>query len=829
MIVKFCKATEYKISLGFHDIILINQGEGMYKEWIIKDCDINDGSLIKRLLATRGIKNEQDIENFLNPLQTKLSDPYVFTDMQKCIERLSNAIDNNEKIIIYGDFDADGVTSTSLLYRTLSHLGADVNYFIPDREKEGHGLDTKALVKIMTTVKPKVLITVDCGISNNEAVSFLNSFKIDVIITDHHEAPEELPNAYAIINPKAPNAIDESLSAKEIESLTSLAGVGVAFKTAQALLAHYNKTEFIFDILPYAAVGTIADVVPLIGENRHIVLKGLDLISKGRHLGIKRLLESAGYTLSNGITSEQIAFGVAPRINASGRLDTVEAALKVMLSDNPQEIEMAVITLNEFNKIRQNLCQETFLQADEMIKKEGNKNPAIILFNPEWKVGIIGIVASKLVEKYYKPTFLMTYYEEAKQIRCSARSIEGIHLYDAIDSIGDLLDGYGGHAMAAGLSFSPDKTPFKLVKENLNRIIKEMTNGKDLKPFINIDLEVTAEDITVDLVEQISQLEPFGQANPSPVFAMKNLKIKQKRLMGENKDHLRLTVNSGNSEFNCIRWGEGDISLVAGDPLDVAFHPQINEYQGNITVQLIVDDIHSPHLKEEESQAQSQNSLKIYDHRKKTDILPQVNDYIKTTKQDILVFAESKAIKDKLRPYLSLTEKCVSRENLRICDSIMFFDYPADIETFQKILEKTSPKSIHLMNYEIKYFDEIEFLKTFAGMLKFAVNNNNGNVQILRFASHLGKSLNLIELMFDLFEEENFIKILEKDNKHFKIEYFGISDIEKLIQNPKYSTILNMAEECEIFQKRLMEDDLFEIENFISENEIQDIGMLQTV
>lgn len=790
----------------------------MYKEWIFKDCETNESSLIKRLLSTRGIKNEQEIKDFLNPLQTKLSDPYVFTDMQKGVERLSNAIDNQEKIIIYGDFDADGVTSTSLLYRTLSHLGADVNYFIPDREKEGHGLDTKALVKIMTTVKPKVLITVDCGISNNEAVSFLNSFKIDVIITDHHEAPEELPNAYAIINPKAPNALDETLSAKEIESLTSLAGVGVAFKLSQALLTHYNKTEYIFDILPYAAVGTIADVVPLIGENRHIVLKGLDLISQGRHLGIKRLLESAGYSVAKGVTSEQIAFGVAPRINASGRLDTVEAALKVMLSDNPQEIEMAVITLNEFNKIRQNLCQEAFLQADEMVKKEGNKNSAIVLFNPEWKVGIIGIVASKLVEKYYKPTFLMTYYEETKQIRCSARGIEGIHLYDVIDSIGDLLDGYGGHALAAGLSFSPDKVPFKQVKEHLNRIIKEMTVGKELKPFINIDLEVSADDITVDLVEQISQLEPFGQANPSPIFAMKNLKIKQKRLMGENKDHLRLTVNAGNSEFNCIRWSQGDISLVVGDQLDVAFHPQINEYQGNISVQLIVDDIHSPHLKEDEDQIQEENHLKIYDHRKKNDILNQVNDYVKNAKQNILIFAESKTIRDKLRPYSALNEKCCTRENLENCDSVMFFDYPADKETFNKIIDSTSPKSIHLMNYEIKYFDDIEFIKTFSGMLKFASNNNNGNVELLRCASHLGKSLNLIELMFNLFEEEGFIKILEKDNHHYKIEYIGVNDFEKIINCSKYALIADIAEECELFQKTLLEEEVDDIEALIAHN-----------
>ena len=310
------------------------------KEWIFNKTDEHEKSLIKKLLYSRGIKTEEDIEEFLNPLEMKLTHPKAFCDMEKCIERLSYAIDNGEKIVVHGDFDADGVTSTSLLYRTFKYLGADVNYFIPDREKEGHGFDTKALVNIMTKVKPKVIISCDCGISDVDAVNFLNSFKIDVIITDHHEAPEILPKAFAIINPKAPYALDENLTSKQITSLTSLAGVGVAFKVAQALLEKYNKLEFIYEILPYVAVGTVADIVPLIGENRYYVTKGLELISKGKHYGISRLLDSAGY--KGQITSEQIAFGIAPRINASGRLDTVDAALKVLISDNRQEIEMAI-------------------------------------------------------------------------------------------------------------------------------------------------------------------------------------------------------------------------------------------------------------------------------------------------------------------------------------------------------------------------------------------------------------------------------------------------------------------------------------------------------
>lgn len=773
------------------------------KEWIFNKYDGNDKSLITRLLHSRGIKTDEEIYEFLHPLETKIIHPNAFCDMEKVVERLSLAIDNGEKIVIHGDFDADGVTSTSLLYRTFKYLGADVNYFIPDREKEGHGFDTKALVKIMTQVKPKVIISCDCGISDVDAVNFLNSFKIDVIITDHHEAPEILPKAYGIINPKAPNALDEKLTTKQIESLTSLAGVGVAFKTAHALLEHYNKLEFISEILPYVAVGTVADIVPLIGENRYLVTKGLELISAGKHYGISRLLDSAGY--KGKITSEQIAFGIAPRINASGRLDTVDAALKVLISDNKQEIEMSIQTLNEFNKIRQELCQNIFAQADEMVKKEGNKNPAIILFNKEWHIGIIGIVASMLVEKYYKPTFLMTYSAETKQYRCSARSIEGINLYDTISLNAELLDGFGGHAMAAGLAFSEEKSSFEQVKSALCKTIKEMAQGKDLKPFLNIDLELTPDDITLDLVDDISQLEPFGAANPSPIFAIKNLIIKEKRLMGENKNHLRLTCQSENTEFNCIRWKDGDISLVKGDTLDIAFHPQKNEFNGNTTVQLIIDDIHSEYLKEEEIPQK-----KIYDHRKKTDILPQVNDFVKTSKQNILIFAESKQITDKLKPFDALYARIVTRDNLRPCDTLMIFDYPADKETFDRIINQTTPLAIHFMNYDLKYMDEEEFLKTVCKMLNFACHNNNGKVELRRCASFLGKSYKVFELLFSIFEDIGLIKIIEQNKDFYIIDFTGdITDLPKALHSTKYSILSDLIEECEEYQRTLLEDNVY--------------------
>ena len=775
------------------------------KEWIFNKYDGKDKSLVTRLLHSRGIKTEEEIYEFLHPLEMKIIHPKAFCDMEKVVERLSKAIDEGEKIVIHGDFDADGVTSTSLLYRTFKYLGADVNYFIPNRETEGHGFDTKALVKLMTQVKPKVIISCDCGISDVDAVNFLNSFKIDVIITDHHEAPEVLPKALGIINPKAPNALDESLTAKQIESLTSLAGVGVAFKTAHALLEKYGKLEFISEILPYVAIGTVADLVPLIGENRYLVTKGLELISAGKHFGISQLLASAGY--KGQITSEQIAFGIAPRINASGRLDTVDSALKVLISDNKQEIQVAIQTLNEFNKIRQELCQNIFAEADEMVKKEGNRNSAIVLFNKDWHIGIIGIVASMLVEKYYKPTFLMTYSTETKQYRCSARSVEGINLYDAISMNSELLDGFGGHSMAAGLAFSEEKASFEQVKSALCKTVKEMSQGKDLKPFINIDLLLEPDDVTVDLVEQISQLEPFGQSNPSPIFALKNLKIKEKRLMGDNKNHLRLKCIGGSSELTCIRWKDGDISLVQGDPLDIAFHPQINEFNGNTSVQLILDDIHSEYLKEEENLPKQ----KLFDHRKKTDILPQVNDYVKSSKQNILIFAESKPILDKLKPFDALYSRTITRDSLRPCDALMLFDYPADRETFDRILNQTTPLAIHFMNYDLKYMDEEEFLNTVCKMLKFACHNNGGKVELRRCASFLGKSYKVFELLFSIFDDVGLIKIKEKNKDYYVVDFGEISDLPKVLHSAKYSILTEMLDECEDFQRSLLEDDLFSL------------------
>lgn len=753
------------------------------KEWKINNSEGNK-PLVERLLFSRGVKSGREFDDFLNPLAIKLTHPNAFCDMVKAVDRISKAINNSENILIYGDFDADGLTSTSLLTKTLTYLGANVSYFIPNREGDGHGLNNNALVKLMVSKKPKLIITVDCGVSNVEEVKFINSFNIDVIITDHHEAPDILPEALAIINPKAPNALDEKLTALEITYLTSLAGVGVAFKVAQALLEKYEKLSYLYEILPYVAVGTIADIVPLIGENRYYVVKGLDLIAKGQHYGLKRLLDNAGYSnIEEGISAEQVAFGIAPRINASGRLDAVDDALKVLISDNRQEVELSVIALENYNKVRQELCHSTFLEADEMAKNV--KDNAIVLFKPDWHIGIIGIVASKLVEKYHKPTFLMMYSEETKQIRCSARGVEGVsalNLYDIISNISDKLDGFGGHTLAAGLSFNTEIVSFEEVKEGLIETVNEVLAGEKIIPVLNVDLELDSSDVSISMIEELKRLEPYGASNPQPLFVLRDLKLKEKKLMGSNKEHLKLIFEKDGTIFNTIWWSKGDISLMNGDIADIAFYPQINTFNGNTTVQLILKDLHSDALINIEEES---HKVKIYDHRQKTGIYKQVNDYLITTKMDTLVFVEDKLILEQLKCYPEISKRVFNRNCIRKCDSLMFFDYPANAELFEEILTKSQPSVIHYMNYSLKYSQE-EFLRTMSGMVKFVCNNKQGVFNLNDSSAFLGVTQDLIKIVLDLFAEANIIKIKEKYQESWVLVDFEHGDLSLLAESVLY-------------------------------------------
>ena len=394
-------------------------------------------SIIESILKSRNIT---DIKAYMNPEDKDLSSPYVFSDMEKAVTIINNAIKNNDKILIWGDFDADGVTSSALMYKTLDKLGANFEIFIPEREKHGHGLNSKKALEYISKHKIKVLITVDCGISNASEVKLIKSFGVDVIITDHHKLDGETPQAFAILNPQAPNSLKDDLDIRQIENLCQLAGVGIAYKLALKLLEKEKDDE----LLILACIGTISDVVPLLGENRTIVSNGLKLINENQHKGISMLFKSVG---RENITSNDIAFVLTPRINAVGRLSTPELAFEFLTEESESALNFILEKLDNFNKIRQSLCENIYLEASDMAKD--TNEAAIVLYDKNWHIGIIGIVAAKILEDYSKPVFMIT-SNENNIGRCSIRSIEGYNVYEILKSNSNLFLGYGGHALAGG-------------------------------------------------------------------------------------------------------------------------------------------------------------------------------------------------------------------------------------------------------------------------------------------------------------------------------------------------------------------------------------------
>lgn len=768
--------------------------------------DAAGNKLLAQLLVQRGINNVKKIKEFLTPSSMKITSPFVFTDMEKAAERIFSAIETQEKIIIYGDFDADGVTSTSLLYKTLSHLNANVEFYIPNRENENHGLNSKALVKLIAKHKAKLIITVDCGISDVEQVNFANGFKVDVIITDHHEAPEVLPEAFAIINPKAFNSLKKDLSVDEIESLNQLAGVGVAFKLACALLEKKQDYDFANELLPLVAVGTVADVVPILYENRCFVEAGIKLIEQDTHYGLSKLLSVGGYDIKNGITSENIAFGVAPRINAAGRLDTVDNAIKLLISDNKAEIDLCAQELDNLNRIRQDLCDNMYNEAIEMLQNEPPSD-SIILYKEGWHIGIIGIVASKLVEKFYKPVFLMTKDENTGFIRCSSRSIPEIHLRDAIAENENLLEYFGGHSQAAGLVFDPKKSSFETVKQALNETIKIQLDGRKLVPCIEADLEIDSSFISADLIDTISRLEPFGEGNKNPLFITKNLILNNVRTMGQKNNHLKIFCeNEQNKPFECVFWNHSELNIPQGKTFDVVFYPKLNVFNGITTIQLDVQDI-----KSEFEIKETTSDFKFYDHRKKTNIFQQICDYLTTTKVSTEIFSQNKTISDNLKHYNKIAEIIRGRKTLSQCSQVMFFDYPASEAIMQEVIKKTGAKVLHFMNYNNQNIDPQELIKNISGMLKYVSNAKDGEVVLSDISDFLGISDEVTELCFDMLESLGMFEILGKNVNTYKITFLHPVEFSKVKESEMFEELQNELQKIYDYRQKLLTSPLEEL------------------
>lgn len=581
---------------------------------------INISPEISQILNNRGIENEKDAEIFMNPSLEYLRDPFLMKDMKKSTERIKKAIENKERIYIYGDYDVDGVSSTSILYLYFKSIGFPVKYYIPNRLEEGYGINEDAIKKIHDD-GCDLIITVDCGITSVKEVELANELGIDVIITDHHECQSEIPDAYAIVNPKQEDCN---------YPFDMLCGCGVAFKMIQALTDEEEFKTSMFDYLEIVTLATICDIVPLIDENRIIVKNGLKLMKEGKNLGLRELIKVCGIE-TNKIGSSHIGFSIGPRINASGRLGYSYLGVQLFTTDNEDEAKEIANILEGKNIERQMIESKMYKEAEEILSSDERfKDDKVLVIAKEgWQHGIIGIVASKLTEKYYKPTILLTI--EDGEATGSARSIKGFSIFDALVSCKDLMNKFGGHEQAAGLAL--DAKNIDELRVRINEIADYNLSKEDLIENIKVEYELKEDSATLDLVDNLHKLEPFGLSNPSPRFIMRDLLLTNIFKMGKNKQHLKIIVENKKS-YECVGFNMAYLAdnFQLGDKVDILFQVDENNYNNERKVQFLLKDIRLSHPK---SAVTNNLSMKLFEK-----ISPENKDSlysVNTSEEDLVI------------------------------------------------------------------------------------------------------------------------------------------------------------------------------------------------
>ncbi|MFH1458356.1 MAG: single-stranded-DNA-specific exonuclease RecJ [Candidatus Omnitrophota bacterium] len=556
-----------------HKILKIATSSVSLRNKFSKELGISE--ILAQVLINRGIGTPQEAEKFLNVKSEHLLDPYFFADMPRAVSRVKEAARNKEKVMVFGDYDVDGITALSLLKDTLKKMGIPALHYLPHRINEGYGLNKNTLKYVLEN-KVRLLITVDCGTSNHKEIKELKRHHIDVIITDHHESVDEtLPVALSILNPKLKTSGYK---------FRDLAGVGVAYKLCQAL-----RDSSLTEDLDLVSLGTIADSVPLTGENRIIAKEGLRRLSQTKREGLRALIENAGIS-GRKFTSTSVSFILGPRINASGRMDTAETSLNLLMSQTREEAQRYAKVIEGHNRQRQRIEGRIMEEAQDLINKEINfkEHKIIVIAKEGWHQGVLGIVASKLADRFYRPAIVISLDE--KLCKGSARSIKNFHLFQALVECKKFLNSFGGHSHAAGLVIAKDS--IEDFKRSINELARERLSIEDLLPSLDIDMELTLSDLDEESVAEFDSLEPFGAGNPEPLFFSRNLRRKgQPQVL--SRETLKFWVTDGQTTYQAIGFGMGSLkeSLLETERFDLVYTARMDSWAGNSSVLLEVKDI----------------------------------------------------------------------------------------------------------------------------------------------------------------------------------------------------------------------------------------------
>lgn len=536
-----------------------------------------------QLLLNRGINSPDEAARFLTPDLSHLPDPFLLPDAERAAERLKQALAKNEKIAVHGDYDGDGVTSAALWMRLLQTLGADVTVHVPHRKRDGYDMRSKFVAQAKAE-GAKLIITSDCGIQRCDEVEEAREAGIDVIVTDHHEPGPNLPQAVAVVNPHRKDSK---------YPFRSLAGVGVAFRTGEALIRHLGHPvdKYRRAYLDLAAIGTVTDIMPLHGENRVIARFGLQQLAETRKVGLRSLIQSAGLG-GRPLTTRDIGFGLGPRLNAIGRVDDAKIALDLLLTRDENVGRELAAKLEKANAERRLEQDRIFTEALEQISRmELTERACLVIDGTGWHSGVIGIVASKLVDRFHRPAVVISRDDETGLGKGSARSIPAFDLYSAVNTCGRHLVEYGGHAHAAGLSMKLDNlTSFR---DEMDEIARTTLSEEDLMPAVDCDMEIDAAEVTLELLREVERFAPWGNENEEPVFVSRGLTVLETRRIGKEQQHLKMQLRTfGMNPTDALLWGAGELAdkFEPGIALDICYRAEINRYNGRETVQFKVID-----------------------------------------------------------------------------------------------------------------------------------------------------------------------------------------------------------------------------------------------
>ena len=734
-----------------------------YDETFLNDLkEYNISESIAKILDSRGINKIEEVKKFFSDDYEEGYDPFLMHDMKRAVERINNAIENEEKILVYGDYDADGITSTVLLVETLVSLGADVSSYIPNRFEEGYGPNKDAFSKIIKS-GIGLIITVDNGIAGVDEVELANSLGCDVIITDHHKIQDEIPKAYAVIHPEHPEGQ---------YPFGKLAGVGVAFKLAHALLEIYP--DFLLDLV---AIGTVADMVSLTDENRIFVKQGIELLNEDPRIGIKMLLELSNITTN--IDEQTIGFYIAPKLNSIGRMDSAKVGLSFLMAEDASVAKSLAEQIEEYNVQRKEVTENIVKDVIETIENNDVKNKSVIMVSGDYHEGVLGIVASNIAEKYQRPVLIMNNKEGI--LKGSARSVFEFNIYTAINKIGDKFIAYGGHTLAAGFSF--DEQNFKEIEKTLCNEFDEYKNNNELKSTKNIDIVSSLEEVSYQFLNSLEVLKPFGMDFEKPNILLENAKVIEKVYFGADKQYLRLTIADEVGNLECISFKDNMIfkDINVNDTIDLLCTLDKNYFNGRTKLQAYIIDMQVKEFLFEDLRYTNfdETTISIDSLKLSKDIDNKQSNYY---------------------CYKDLDDIDTEYSN------IYLLDIPHSLEDINKILE-LKPKKIYLIcndkqiMSEFYKIDKSRLVKLFNIVLNAPNKQVNITQQLDYLLSLLKTNINSLKIMIQIFQELNLVKV--ENNIIILNPNYKTVDLKK---SPSFARMETIFEMERIFLKESIEN-----------------------